>query len=151
MSDVKVETKVIVDLVRELQKQLESLNVDDEEFDNLLEKLDMIQRDLDRLDSEDLFAKITLRINNNKHIEVYSWYSQTYLDILDYECFSNKTLQQCLEEFMSNKVVLYSRLLSNFSSTLLRIVRWLYANKDKITKLYEIEQKLDEIHRKVNK
>ena len=148
MQNIKVPEEII-DKLQILEQRLESIGIDVESFENILGRMIDLMADIKRVDSSDKYNYLPLFLVNERRIEVYSWNARVYLGDLNTECTEREPIIQCLRMFLQDKARIYERLMEMLAKELDLIISWISDNKEKITRLDEIKDKVNEIYRTI--
>jgi len=134
-----------VDKLKAIEEELEKININTEELEKLLNNLDNIVSDMKRYSTGHRIANLTLWVNSDEDVVVYSWHSNTILGVIKKECLKSKPVFECIQQLLQNEVVIYRKLIEEFNVALEGIILWLKSNKNNIIKINEIAEKLDEL------
>jgi len=141
-------TNEIINKLQLLSQKLEDIGVNVEDFENVLDRMVLIIADMRKVDSSDKYRFLPLMMIDEYHIEVDAWHSKVDLGNLDTECIEKKPIYQCLSEFFQNKTKTYEKLMEALVHELDLAITWLSNNREKITKLNEIKDEIDEIYKR---
>jgi len=152
MSEEKI-TKVekLKDKLQLLSQVLEDIDVNVEDFENILDRMINVIADMRKVDSSDRFRFLPMIMIDEQHIEVDSWHANIDLGELNVECVQEKPIYQCLNEFMQNKTRIYEKLMEALAHLLDMAITWISNNRDDIVKLDRIKDEIDEIYKRIEK
>ena len=134
-----------INKLKAIEEELGKININTEGLEKLISNLSNVVSDMVRYSTGLHIANLTLWVNSDEDVVVYSWHSKTVLGMVKRDCLKNKTLPECIEQLLQDKITIYRKLIEEFNGILGDVVFWLRVNKDNIIKINEIEEKLDEL------
>jgi len=134
-----------INKLKMIEEELGKINVDTEGLEKLISNLSNVVSDMIRYSTGLHIANLTLWVNSDEDVVVYSWHSKTVLGMIKRDCLKNKTLPECVGQLLQDGIAIYKKLIEEFSGILGDVVFWLKVNKDNIIKINEIQEKLDEL------
>jgi peptidoglycan hydrolase CwlO-like protein len=143
--------KAIQEELGKLREQIKSVGVDVAEFDDIMAKITSVKYDMQRLDANEVYLSLPMRLRNGGKLEVYAWHSYILLAELGSECIDVKPLKQCLQQLFSDKPSIYGKFISKFAEQVIRLAKWISENSEKILVLRELEGKVDNLSKKIAK
>jgi hypothetical protein len=143
--------KAIQKELEKLREQIKGLGIDVAVFDDIMAKITSLRYDLERLDANEVYQSLPMRLRNGNKLEVYAWHSYILLAELDAECIDEKPLKQCLQQLFSDKLSIYGKFVSKFVEQVMRLAKWITENKEEILKARELEGKLITLSKKIAK
>jgi uncharacterized protein YukE len=143
--------KAIQQELEKLREQIKSIGVDVAVFDDIMAKIISIKYDMERVNANEVYLSLPLRLRNGGKLEVYAWHSGVLLAELGAQCIDEKPLKQCLQQVFDDKLSIYSKFISKLVEQVIRLTKWISENSEEILKARELERKLIDLSKKIAK